>query len=118
MSSPENPFQADNQVPVDPADAAENKAMGIVAYIIFFLPLIVAKQSRFAMYHANQGLLLLIFFIAFNIVLSFIPFIGWILTPLAYLAWFVFLILGIINAANGQLKPLPLIGKYTLIKTT
>ncbi|SFM03237.1 Uncharacterized membrane protein [Paenibacillus sp. 1_12] len=116
-SQSEDPYQTSNQLTVDPADAAENKVIGIVAYIIFFLPLIVAKQSRFAMYHANQGLLLLIVCLACNIVLGAIPIIGWILLPIANLGTLVLTILGIINAANGQLKPLPLIGKYTLIKT-
>ncbi|WP_317259393.1 DUF4870 domain-containing protein [Paenibacillus baimaensis] len=118
MSSPsEDPNRSSEQLPVDPADAAENKVIGIVAYIIFFLPLIVAKQSRFAMYHANQGLLLLLVCIACNLVLGAIPFLNLILVPIANLGALVLTILGIINAANGQIKPLPLIGKYTLIKT-
>ncbi|MEK3911623.1 DUF4870 domain-containing protein [Paenibacillus sp. FSL H7-0331] len=118
LSSPsEDPNRSSEQLPVDPADAAENKVIGIVAYIIFFLPLIVAKQSRFAMYHANQGLLLLLVCIACNLVLGAIPFLNLILVPIANLGALVLTILGIINAANGQIKPLPLIGKYTLIKT-
>jgi uncharacterized membrane protein len=101
----------------DPADIKENKWVGVLAYIIFFLPLIVAKQSRFAMYHSNQGLLVLLFTIACNIVLGLIPIIGWILLPVANLATLVLAIFGIIQAANGQLKPLPVIGNITIIKT-
>ncbi|NOU93548.1 hypothetical protein GC093_09995 [Paenibacillus sp. LMG 31456] len=101
----------------DPADVNANKWIGVLAYILFFLPLIAAKDSRFAMYHANQGLVLLILGIVCNIVLGLIPVIGWILLPLANLASLVLAILGIIQAANGQLKPLPLIGSITIIKT-
>lgn len=100
----------------DPTDIEKNKGMAIVAYILFFVPLIAAKDSRFAMYHANQGLTLFLCFAAVNVVLSIIPIIGWILLPLANLALFVLLILGIITAAQGQAKPLPIIGAYTLIK--
>jgi uncharacterized membrane protein len=106
-----------NELTVDPADANENKWVGVLAYIIFFLPLIVAKQSRFAMFHANQGLLVFLLCIAANVVLGFIPIIGWILLPFANLAALGLSIYGIIQAANGQLKPLPVIGGVTLIKT-
>jgi uncharacterized membrane protein len=106
-----------NELTVDPTDANENKLIGILAYIIFFLPLIVAKQSKFAMYHANQGLLVLLLCFAVNIVLGYIPIIGWILLPFANLATLGLTIYGIIQAANGRLKPLPIIGGYTLIKT-
>lgn len=120
MSSiPENnsPGQSNSTLTADPADVNANKWIGVLAYILFFLPLLAAKESRFAMYHANQGLVLLILGIACNIVLGLIPVIGWILLPLANLATLVLAILGIIQAANGQLKPLPLIGGITIIKT-
>ena len=42
--------------------------------------------------------------------------IGWLITTVGYLAGFVFFIIGVINAAGGKMKPLPLIGNFTLIK--
>jgi uncharacterized membrane protein len=54
--------------------------------------------------------------VASNIVLGPIPIIGWILLPFAYLAIFVFAIIGIMNAANGRNKPLPLIGGINILK--
>jgi uncharacterized membrane protein len=98
------------------ADIQNNKGVAIVAYIIFFIPLLVARESKFATYHANQGLVLFIAAIAVNVVLGIIPIIGWILLPLANLAVIVFAILGIINAANGQTKPLPWIGSISVLK--
>lgn len=98
-------------------DIENNKAMGIIAYIIFFIPLLVAKDSLFAKYHANQGLTLLLTLITINVVGSLIPVIGWmVIIPLGNLLILVLAILGIVNAANGKQQPLPLIGKYTLIK--
>lgn len=98
-------------------DVEQNKIYAVLAYLIFFLPLIAAKESRFAMYHANQGLLLLILAVAVNIVGSVIPILGWlIILPLGNLFVFVLAILGIINAAQGKQKELPLIGKYVLLK--
>ncbi|WP_181349671.1 DUF4870 domain-containing protein [Thalassobacillus sp. CUG 92003] len=99
-------------------DAEDNKGMGILAYIIFFIPLLAAKESKFAMYHANQGLLLLLTAVGVNVVGTIIPIIGWLfILPFGNLLVFILAIIGIISAAKGEMKPLPVIGKYTLIKT-
>ena len=37
------------------ADIDNNKTMAGLAYIIFFLPLLVCPQSKYARFHANQG---------------------------------------------------------------
>ena len=103
------------------SDAEKNKAMGIIGYIIpilFFIPLITdAKSSPFAKYHANQQLNLLLAAIVVNVVGGIIPFIGWfIILPFGSIALIIFAIMGIINAAKGEMKPLPLIGGINLIK--
>lgn len=100
----------------EPNDAQNNKVMAILAYILFFVPLLAARESRFAMYHANQGLILFLAAVASNVVVAIIPLIGILLAPLVTIAILVFIVLGIVNAANGQMKPLPWIGKFQLIK--
>ncbi|MEW4371068.1 DUF4870 domain-containing protein [Paenibacillus kandeliae] len=100
----------------DPNDVQANKVMAILAYIIFFIPLLAARNSPFAMYHANQGLVLFLVALAGNVIAAIIPFIGWVLSPIIGIAVVVFMIIGIINAANGERKPLPLIGTIQLIK--
>lgn len=101
----------------DPADVEKNKVMGILAYIIFFIPLLAAKESKFAMYHANQGLVLFLLGVAVSIVGSIIPVLGWfIILPIGSLLVLVLAIIGIINASKGEMKPLPVIGKISIIK--
>lgn len=102
---------------VDKDDLEKNKVYAILAYIIFLIPLLAAKDSKFAMYHANQGLVLFLCAVILNFIGSFIPFIGWLLIiPFGNLFILVLAILGIVNAANGELKPLPIIGGIQLIK--
>ncbi|MCE0484457.1 MAG: GYF domain-containing protein [Methylacidiphilales bacterium] len=107
---------------VDAEDAEKNKVFGILAYVIFFVPLLVAKDSPFAKYHANQGLALFLTMLGTLIVLavlSFIPFIGFIfglLHIVVYLGYLVLVILGIVNAAAGKCVPLPVIGGIKLLK--
>ena len=102
-------------------DAEKNKALAIVGYIIpvlFFIPLITdAKNSPFAKFHANQQLILLLAAIAVNVVGGIIPFLGWfIILPFGSIALIVLAIMGIINAAKGEMKKLPVVGGIEIIK--
>ena len=102
---------------VDPQDVQNNKALAILSYIglLFIIPLVAAPNSKFAKFHANQGLLLFLFDIIMGIV-AVIPFIGWLIAVAGSVASLVFMIMGIVNAAKGEAKELPLIGKYRIIK--
>jgi uncharacterized membrane protein len=116
-------------------DVAKFKGMAILAYILFLIPLVAAPNSKFARYHANQGLLLFILLIVIVIAVCFLEAALWLVAKfvtigiLAFffgcgfhlleigvlVAWVVLTIMGIINAANGLKKPLPVIGHWTLI---
>lgn len=108
----------------DADDVQKNKIFAVLAYlgILFLVPLLAAPHSKFARYHTNQGLVLFLF----SLVLSgaatshlFIPFIGpttAVLSAAAGICSLVLMILGIINAASGVFKPLPLIGHFQIIK--
>ena len=99
----------------DPADAEKNKVMAILAYIIFFIPLLAAKDSKFAMFHAKQGLMNFILSVAVSIIGGVIPLIGWfIVLPVGSILVLVFAIMGIVNAAKGEMKPLPWVGNLAI----
>jgi len=111
----------------DAQDVADNKVMAILGYILFFIPLLAAKESPFARFHANQGLLVLLLAIGLGIVFFILTLVGTMIAPaiggiiyivslVCNLGVFVLVILGIINAAQGQMKELPVIGKFRLIK--
>lgn len=108
----------------DPADIEANKVMGILAYFswLVLVPILGAKNSKFARFHANQGLALAIAEIVIVVVcgiLCRIPMIGWIFSiveSLVCLAAFILAILGIINAANGRAKELPFVGSIKILK--
>lgn len=118
-----------SQVTCDANDVANNKVMGILAYlgILVLIPILAAKESKFARYHSNQGLLLLItsivlyvVAIVLTIVLAMVDprlaMIGSLLSLGVFLVVLGGLILGIINVVNGVCKPLPVIGNlFTII---
>ncbi len=95
--------------------------------ILFFIPLIAAKNSRFARFHASQGLNILLSGIAYSIASALLSFlfglISWQLAlvmgtvfGIGSLALFVLVILGVVNVCKGEMKPLPIIGKFQIIK--
>lgn len=108
-------------------DIQQNKTMAGLAYILFFLPLIVCKDSKFGRFHANQGLLLLILsvasYIALSIIATIIAIISWrlfgivsLLYGLCGLAILGLAIYGLVNGLNGKVKELPIIGKFRIIQ--
>lgn len=96
-----------------------SKILAIVGYIfpiLFFVPLITgAKTNAYSRFHANQQLILLIWYVIANVIMI-IPILGWIASPIMWIIGVILAIMGIINAAGGTMKPLPIIGKYELIK--
>ena len=111
---------------VDPEDAEKNKVMGILAYlwILCLVPILAAKDSPFAKYHANQGLVLFLLEVVLWITISVLS-VVFTMIGLGFICFFlglihlvplVLLILGIINAAAGKCVPLPVIGGIKLLK--
>ena len=106
---------ADTTAEYDAQDIEKNKVMAVLAYILFFIPLLAAKDSKFARFHTNQGLVLFLGGIIASVV-AVIPVIGWIVALIAGLVITVLAIIGIINALNGKAKELPVIGKFKILK--
>ncbi len=119
---------ADTTSEFDAQDIGSNKAMAILAYFgpLVLIPIFAAKGSKFARYHSNQGLVLLLAAIAYgivyNILSAIILAISWRLyfivsiIGLVSIVITVLAIIGIINAATGKAKELPLIGKFKILK--
>ena len=99
-----------------PEDIEKNKTMAGLSYFLFFLPLIVCPESGYAKFHANQSLLLLITGVAGNVILGIIPVNGWMLMPIFGIGILILGVMGLINGFGGKAKPLPLIGKFNILK--
>ena len=105
-------------------DIQNNKTMAILAYIgiLVLIPIFAAKESKFARFHANQGLVLLIIMVANSVlwsIFSWIPVVKVIyaiLGSIVYACTVALMVIGIINAAKGRAKELPVIGKIRILK--
>jgi uncharacterized membrane protein len=116
--------------PPPDADVAAGKVLAILGYIpalwIIALVMLIVRNNKFSLYHAKQACGLFLAAIACSIpMLILIMIVGMVigavtkgaglcLVPVLWAAYSVGLlclaIIGIINAANGVMKPLPVIG--------
>jgi len=128
MENITNQEQGENKLPT-PQHTEEKKAgeknitMAVVAYILFFAPLLTnSKDDSFVKYHVKQGFLLFVTWLAIYIVMGVLSgsfFISFaflslfsFLTTILHIGLFILLIIGIIHASHGEEKPLPLIGQF------
>lgn len=120
-------IEDEKQLPVDPVvskdlQVANIKLLAVVGYIglLFLVPMLAYPKNKFAIFHANQWLLLLLTALALHIampIISIITFGFWVfLWPLVWLFIVVLFVLGAINASKGRMRRLPLIGKWDIIE--
>lgn len=101
---------------IDPEDIEKNKIYAVLAYIgiLVFIPIFFAKESKFAQFHANQGLVLFLIRIIVTTAASII-FKNWIVAIFGVIC-LVFAVMGIVNAIQGKAKELPVIGNFKILK--
>jgi len=77
----------------------------------FVIALLVKKDNKYVMHYAKQSLVVFIVsVIAWAVMI--IPIIGWIIGPLIYLFSIVLWLISWIYALSGEMKEVPIVGKY------
>ena len=100
------------------------KLFSILAYFgaLWLLGLLINpdKTCPFVRHHVNNGILLLIGFGVYSVIggllISRIPYIGWLLTLGAYACLVFVMIKGIVSAAKTQLFNIPLVNGIKIVK--
>ncbi len=87
----------------EPKDIEDNKGIAVLSYvwILFLVPLLSKKESKFAQANAKQGMVL---FVA-ELICAIIPVVGWILGVVAL----VFAIIAIVNTLEGKYWKIPVL---------
>lgn len=101
-------------------DVTTEKGLAILSYIIPIIPYLMKPKTEFGKFHALQGLnvwiLGIIYSLAINIADNFLPgFIGAILS-LGSIFFTVMYIMGIVQACQGKMEELPVIGQFKIVK--
>ena len=109
------------------------KTLAIEAYLslLVLAPLFGAKNSAFVKFHVNQGIILCALSLVFSALISFNSIIMGVANHIAvYIILGLFTavfglatcgvialaVIGILNVLKGRMKPLPVIGKFKIIK--
>ena len=109
-----------------PDDIQANHGISVLGYfgILMLIPILVRPDSRFVKFHCNQGLVIFLLELALEVVrrinhLLYIPVFRGLISFACWamsIALFVFSIMGIVNAAKGRAKEIPVIGSISIIK--
>lgn len=126
-------------------DIESGKGMAILAYILPFIPFFAEKKNKYVVYHAKNGMNLLIIGVAYSIVYSILTSLikvkgncgygywgdlagefgvkcsytpWWVTWPLSLigLCITVLCIIGIVNVCKGKAKELPIANKIKIFK--
>lgn len=103
----QTPPQAPETPKANEDDVKDAQAVTYLSYIglLFLVPMLVKKESKFAQFHAKQGLVLTIgWFLG-----SFLYFLMG-LGALVHLFIIILSIVGLINVSKGEMKKLPIVG--------
>lgn len=120
----------------DKKDVESGKGMSILAYIglLVLIPFLAEKKNKFVVFHAKQGLNLLIIEAAYGILGTVLSSViktkyvfwgieyyatpGWLSTiiTLGSLGFIALSIVGIVYACQGKAKELPIVNKIKIIK--
>jgi len=99
---PENSSSQTNTDVFDKTDVQANKHLAAAAYlwVLCLIPLLTKKDSRYAQFHAKQGLVLFILSL-----IAWFPFFGWIIG----VALIIVSVLAIIKTLDGEAWQIPYI---------
>lgn len=94
-------------------DIEENKLVAAIGYlgVLCLIPLVLKKDSPYAQHHGKQGLVLTIAWIILWIG-NIIPVLGQIIWFVGTIAILILVVMGIMNAMQGNMWEMPYLGKY------
>jgi uncharacterized membrane protein len=92
----------------------EENVVGLLCYVLGFITgiifLVIEKDSKFVKFHAMQSIILFASLFILDIILGFIPILGWLISlllfPLSFILWLILMF----QAYQGKLFKLPVIG--------
>ena len=102
-------------------EVESGKGMAILAYIIALIPYFAEKKNKFVRYHAIQGMNIFLVALAYGILAGIINGITWNAAMgncvnSIFSASYANCNFGLVNAAQGKMKPVPILGKVKIIK--
>ncbi len=91
----------------------DDRLISAIGYlgILCLVPLLLKKGSAFAQHHGKHGLVILIAWLVLWVG-NIVPILGQIVWTLGTIALLILIILGMVNALQGKMWDMPVLGKY------
>jgi uncharacterized membrane protein len=93
------------------------KWLAFISYIwlLFILSALLAENSPYIKFHVNQSLWVFILFQVSGYIIAMIPFVNCVILPVLMIASLVYMVLGLINAWQGKMEPLPFFDRLPVL---
>ncbi len=92
----------------------EENIAGLLCYLFGWITglifILIEKENKFVRFHAMQSIIVFGIYTVAVIILRFIPIIGWIISAILGLVAFIFWIILMVKAAQGDKYKLPWVG--------
>ncbi|HAU66722.1 MAG: hypothetical protein UT30_C0020G0005 [Candidatus Uhrbacteria bacterium GW2011_GWF2_39_13] len=100
-------------IPPQSSLSSDERFFATIGYlgILCLVPLLLKKNSPFAQHHGKQGLVILVVWLGLWVGMI-VPILGQIVWSLGSLALMILIILGMVNAFQGKMWDMPILGKY------
>jgi len=104
---------AKKTVPQKSGDIEVNKYIAAMSYVsfLFVIPLFLKRDSKFAQFHAKQGLLLFVAEVVLTVV-GVVPLLGWLVAFFGWILAFAFALIGILKSLSGEYWKMPILGDH------
>ena len=105
-----------------PQDVQDNKVLVLVIAvlqlycpILFFIPYVAKKESDFCCFFSNQGLWLLIIYVAGGVI-NIIPLLGQVASVVIFIFGLVVGIMNVVHVVKEERIPIPFVGANEILK--
>ncbi len=92
----------------------QQNVAGLLCYLVWWVTgiifLVIEKENKFVRFHAWQSIFTFAAITIIQIILSFIPIVGWIIAIIVWILSVVLWAVCMINAYQGKLFKLPIVG--------
>ena len=109
-------MSAENKAPAPrkTSSGMDENVAGLLSYVLWWVTgivfIIIEKENRFVRFHAFQSIFAFGAITVIQIILSFIPIIGWILGILIWIGSIILWVVCMLKAYQGKMFKLPIVG--------
>jgi len=109
-----NPEETKTPEPIKTSSGLQQNVAGLLCYLAWWVTgiifLVIEKENKFIRFHAWQSIFTFVAFTIIEIILMFIPLVGWIIGWIVWILAIVLWVICMVQAYQGKKFKLPIVG--------